>query len=246
MKPNLPALVAPVLRTPARALWSVHDVSPNSFPRVREIVQRLTDAGRGPLTVLVVPVGEWQRDDLAQLAAWQAEGHLLALHGWDHRAPARSGLYHRLHSLVISRDAAEHLGRGRAQIAERVSRGRDWFVAQHLGPPRMYVPPAWAMGELPVRWFAGRGFDWVETQTGIYQVGEGQWWRLPVIGFEARGRFQAALLRVSNALNMALSRLARRPLRIAIHPEDFELHLATYLERLIEAPGLTPLLPGEG
>ncbi len=243
MKPDLPALVAPAFRTPSHALWSVHDVSPESFARVREIVQRLTEAGRVPLTVLVVPAGQWRSDDVAQLATWQAEGHLLALHGWDHRAPAKSGLYHRLHSLVISRDAAEHLGRGRAQIAERVSRGRDWFLSQRLGPPRMYVPPAWAMGELPVRWFAGRGFDWVETQTGIYKVGEGQWWRLPVIGFQAPGRFQAGLLRISNAINIALSRTAKRPVRIAIHPDDFEHHLAADLERLLEAPGLTPILP---
>ncbi|MEP7214603.1 MAG: polysaccharide deacetylase family protein [Anaerolineaceae bacterium] len=225
-----------------RAIWSIHDVSPATVNAAVAIAERLTAAGIGPFCVLVVPAGDWPEGALAQLRAWSAEGHLLAPHGWTHRAPKPRGLYHRLHSLLLSREAAEHLGRSKAGVREIVENGRAWFEANDLPAPIFYIPPAWAMGVLPLREMAGYGFERVETLTGIWDARKRRTRLLPLIGFEADTRFRAASLHVLNAINITLARLSGRPLRIGIHPDDGHLLLADDLDRWIRrAPGA--LLP---
>jgi predicted deacetylase len=224
-----------------RAIWSVHDVSPTTIELAAAIVERLEARKRGPIWILIVPAGEWPAAALAQLRCWAATGHELVLHGWAHEAPAVHGLYHRLHSALLSRDAAEHLGRDEADIRALVEAGRAWFAANGLPAPRVYVPPAWAMGALPLRAMGRYGFDRVETLSGIWDARHGRGWRLPLIGFEADTRFRAVSLRTLNAANVALARLSGRPLRIAIHPFDPELFLGPDLARWLErAPAVHP------
>lgn len=225
-----------------RAIWSIHDLSPATFADAAAIAARLTAAGIGPFCLLVTPAGEWPEAALAQLRAWAAAGHLVAPHGWTHRAPPPRSLYHRLHSLLLSRDTAEHLGRSEAEIRQLVQRGRDWFAANGLPAPTLYVPPAWAVGALPVSQLHACGFERIETLSGIWDATSGRRKLLPLAGFEADTRFRAAALRLLNALNVGLARLTRRPLRIAIHPHDGELLLRRDLARWIRrAP--TAVLP---
>ena len=168
------------------------------------------------------------------LGALAQQGYIFG-HGWTHIAPKPRGLYHRLHSLLLSRDAAEHLGRSEGEIRQVIEKGRSWFAANGLPAPTFYVPPAWAMGALRLNEMATYGFHRVETLTGIWDAERRRTRLLPLIGFEADTRFRAISLRVLNAANIMLAKLSRRPLRIGIHPSDSGLLLAHDLARWIRA-----------
>jgi predicted deacetylase len=216
-------------------IWSVHDVTPASFERVARVVRRLSDAHIHPLTILVIPSGRWTNAQIDTLRAWERDGHLLAAHGWSHRSRTPRTAYHRLHSYLFSRDVAEHLGSTRAECVEIISRGARWFADLGLAPPSMYVPPAWALGPISLDAFDETAYRWVETLTGIYSVRAKRFVRLPVVGFEADTATRAYALRALNLVNTRLAAITRRPLRIAIHPDDFDLRLADDLAARIVA-----------
>jgi predicted deacetylase len=220
----------------AAGIWSIHDVTPASLDRVAGIVRRLSDAHIHPLIILIIPSGCWTNAQIETLRAWERDGHLLAAHGWSHRSRTPRTVYHRLHSYLFSRDVAEHLGSTRAECAEVISRGAQWFTDLGLAPPAMYVPPAWALGPVTLDAFDGTAYRWVETLTGIYSVHAKRFVRLPLVGFEADKATRAHALRALNLANTALAAATRRPLRIAIHPDDFGLRLADDLAARIVGP----------
>ena len=214
-------------------IWSLHDISPGTIDRAASIVDVMVEAGVRDLAILIVPSGVWTDGQIDTLRTWERAGHMLGAHGWTHRGIAPRGIYHRLHSALLSRDVAEHLGRTASEVREIVARGEQWFADVGLAPPRLYVPPAWALGAMPLAAFGGTSFRWVETLSGIYDVSAARFRRLPLVGFEADTGFRAASLRVSNAANHALARASGRPLRVGVHPHDFDLLLAADLRRLL-------------
>jgi predicted deacetylase len=218
---------------PSKAIWSVHDVSSQAFEDARRILETLEAAEVRPLCVLVVPDGAWSVGQIDVIRGWERAGHMLGLHGWSHRAVLPRTLYHRLHAALFSRDIAEHLGRGEAEIAALIAQGERWFADHDLRPPALYVPPAWALGALPLAAFDGTPFRWVETLTGIYDVRARRHRRLPLVGFEADTLVRQVALRASNRANEALAAATGRPLRIAVHPHDPELRLNADLTRHI-------------
>ena len=220
---------------PPDVIWSIHDVSPESFGAANELVDRLTAAGPRPLSILVVPSGEWHGHQVDTLIRWERQGHVMAAHGWSHRGGAGRTLYHRIHGRVFSRDAAEHLSKSPQEILGIVRRGEQWFRDAGLRPPALYVPPAWALGDMPLRAFRETAFRWVETLGGIYDVHADRMHRLPLVGFEADTESRRRLLRLSNRLNWTLGAAARRPVRVAVHPHDLDLLLAADLARVMQS-----------
>lgn len=218
------------------ALYSVHDVMPSTLDRVERIVERLEGARAGPVSLLVVPHTGWTSESLDRLHGLLARGHTLAGHGWRHEAERVRGFRHRLHSLVISRNVAEHLALDEAGIERLIRRCREWFPANGLPQPETYVPPAWALGRIRRGRLSGLGFRYFETLTGIFDAGSGRFRRLPLVGFEADTPLRARLLRALNRASLAWAG-AERPLRVAIHPRDPELLLAGDLERLLVSLG---------
>jgi len=216
-------------------LWSVHDVAPRTLDRCQTLIDLLRAGGVSEIAILVVPAGTWSEGQLATLQRWEHEGHLLGLHGWEHRAIAPRSIYHRLHSALFSRDVAEHLGRPHAELLDLLQRGLEWFKDAGLAPPRLYVPPAWALGAMTTDDVRDTPVRWVETLTGIYDAETRRHRRLPLAGFEADTSFRARFLRLSNRANALAALATRRPLRAAIHPNDLELALSSDLRRLIDA-----------
>lgn len=214
------------------SIWSLHDVSAGSFELAETIVNRLSAAGVHPLCILIIPSGDWGARQLETLHRWEREGHTLAGHGWSHRSAPPRTIHHRLHSFFFSRDAAEHLGRTHDEVREIVTRSAQWFTSVGLAAPALYVPPAWALGDLPLRSFDQTPFSWVETLTGVYSVRANRFTRLPLVGFEADTRFRAFVLRVLNGMNRFVARATRRPIRVAVHPHDFDLLLSRDLGHL--------------
>lgn len=220
-----------------RLLVSIHDVMPATLDRVERIFARLVDAGLVPVTLLIVPGREWTRDRLDGLRALVEAGAELAGHGWTHEVERIRGIRHALHSALISRRAAEHLALSRRGILRLVRKNHAWFAAHDLPTPALYVPPAWAMGPVPAAMLKRLPFDLYETAGGVYDSRSDAYRRLPIAGFETDTALRAAVVRPFNRANRAWARRSGKPLRLGVHPDDFELRLAEDLEAMIAAGG---------
>lgn len=218
---------------PLRVLPSIHDVMPQTLGEVQRALDLLAACGLPAPVLLVVPGMDWQGANLRTLEAWRKAGCELAGHGWTHEAPHVRGLHHRAYSALISRRCAEHLALAKDEIAALLRRNFAWFSENGLPAPRLYVPPAWALGAMPREDLADLPFRWYETLTGIYDAKAASFYRLPVVGFEADTWGRVAGLRLFNALNILAGRALDRPVRIAIHPYDLDLLAAADMRRLL-------------
>jgi predicted deacetylase len=135
---------------------------------------------------------------------------------------------------VLSRNAAEHLSRPRPEVADIIRRSFGWFGEVGLGQPRLYVPPAWAMGAVKRADLDRLPFRFYETLGGIYDSQSRRMRRLPLVGYEADTAGRALALRLVNGLNRQMAASLGRPLRVAIHPSDFDLRLAADLRSILD------------
>lgn len=220
-----------------RYLASIHDVMPSTLSLTNDIFQRLHKAGFNPVTLLVVPGAGWDSTSIHGLHKLVEDGAELAGHGWSHQVRHIRGIKHRLHSALISRNAAEHLALNRDEAIDLMQRCYDWFEQHDLPSPSLYVPPAWAMGDVPRRQLEALPYRQFETLAGVYNSRSRRFVRLPMLGYEADTAFRALGVRTWNSLNFAWARRSGRPIRLGIHPEDFSLKLAQDLERLLVHPG---------
>lgn len=220
-----------------KLLISIHDVMPATLDRVEPILARLLKARLAPVTLLVVPGAGWRSEDLDRLRTMVDAGAELAGHGWRHEVRHVRGIRHRLHSALISRRAGEHLALSRRGILRLMLENHRWFARNGLPEPALYVPPAWAMGPVPRRFLGRLPFDRYETLGGVYDARAGRFHRLPMVGYETDTIFRAVAVRGFNRLNRAWARAGGRPLRLGIHPDDFELKLAADLVAMLEAGG---------
>ncbi|MDC0598295.1 polysaccharide deacetylase family protein [Gammaproteobacteria bacterium] len=211
------------------ALVSIHDVMPHTLDKVTMILQRLPETCRNRTLLLVVPGLNWSSGQVAQLKHWQEEGYILAGHGWLHRSRNISGLYHQLHSLLVSRKAAEHLALKEQEIADLLFDCHHWFTQNGLKAPNLYVPPAWAMGRISKALLKTTPFRFFENSMGLYDSETDQNITLPLVGFEADTLFRKYALLLWNKLNKKLSSI-NRPLRISLHPNDYSLHLSDAID----------------
>ena len=214
---------------PPAVLLSIHDVTPSTLPQVEELVELLCRKHLLPATLLIVPGHYWQPGQLDRLRQWVRQGFDLAGHGWAHKVSSKRGLYHRLHSWLISADAAEHLTLDQAEIENLLTRNHVWFTDHGLPAPDLYVPPAWAWGIAPSRLPAVRSFVMLETLRGIYIRSTQRHIRLPLVGFEADTSWRAAALRAWNSAQIRTAS-ERRPLRLTIHPHDLRYLLVEDLK----------------
>ena len=212
------------------AIVSIHDVMPSTMDQTAELIELCANRGVNQTTLLVVPGLEWSPPMLDQLRDWQNSGHEIAAHGWIHQCGKISSWYHRGHSLVLSRRAAEHLSLAETSIFELMTRAAQWFDDNFSAIPQLYVPPAWAMGSISLDRIWKTPFRMIETLTSILDVKQRQTLRLPLLGFEADTIIRQCLLQTSNKLNLALAKRIGSTIRIAIHPYDHQLRLAKQLK----------------
>jgi hypothetical protein len=203
------------------ALVSVHDLMPATMPAVRRTLALLEDLAIHPVTLLVVPGSGWDTRGVDELRSLARAGYRLAGHGWRHRAERIRGLRHRLHSVLLSRRVAEHLALDRHEIAALLQRCRAWFAEHGLPAPELYVPPAWAMGDLDAATVRQSGFRYVEGFGGVLDAVSGRIEPSPVLGYEADAALRVPVLRLWNSWGRRrAARLGR--VRIGIHPQDID------------------------
>ena len=214
------------------AIVSIHDVSPVTLERVKSIIATCSDTITSNLILLIIPGHNWLPEQMQQLAYWQSRGCVLAGHGWMHHCEKISSIYHHIHSTIISRNTAEHLSLNTKQIQALLEKNHNWFSKAGLSTPDYYVPPAWAMGSINKNQLKSSPFRYFETTGGIYDSTKDQFYRLPLVGFEADTPRRKYLLTFWNKLNNHVA-TAKRPLRISIHPFDFDLLLSDQLKQCL-------------
>ncbi len=212
------------------------------MPETRHLVSdmlhqlsRLERLPRNKITLLVVPGKEWRSGDIRWLQALAQSGYPLAGHGWSHQSPTPRSLYHRLHSLLLSRRAAEHLSQNEGELKARVSLCHHWFNRHDLPSPDLYVPPAWANGKLDWMNWDQRPFRLLETLHGVADLQTGSRNPLPLTGYEADTPLRALFLSGFNHLSIQCAQRQQRPLRIGLHPYDLNYPLAAQALRHIAA-----------
>lgn len=214
-----------------KTLVSIHDVMPETMGEVAEQLQICRQLGVKKVTLLVVPGRNWTTAQIEQIGRWQADGYELAAHGWHHKCDTISSLKHWLHSALISRDVAEHLCLTSDQIVNLMIRSGDWFEEKGFTRPHLYVPPAWALGEITDKALAETGFVMVETLRGIRFPQSGELMPLPLVGFEADTLFREMALKLFNRIATGTSK--NRPLRVSLHPHDHKLRLKDSLRTIL-------------
>jgi hypothetical protein len=211
------------------------------MPEVENILQWLGKIPITPVTLLVVPGLPWSKWQIHRLRELANAGYELAAHGWLHHTRPRR-MTHRLHAQFFSRNVAEHLDLDADAIYDLMCRSADWFTAHDLPRPLIYVPPAWALGTVSWDKIRQTPFEIIETAMGVHLLRAApnqRLIRLPLTGYEADTVPRAAFLRRWNSFQMMYARQNHRPLRIAIHPYDFQYHLACQLRHHLENAGKT-------
>lgn len=209
-----------------RSLVSIHDLMPDTVNRVVDICRRLESLSVpcDKVYLLVVPGLSWKPQQLDTLQALQHQGYQLAGHGWYHHIHKKTSLKHYLHSAFISRNVAEHLSLSRAEITDMMIRNFAWFDEQNLPAPTLYVPPAWAMGKMTTETLRDLPFQYYEYSSGLLESHSGRFKTLPLTGYEADRAWRVPVLWGWNRINTQwLAKSA--PLRISIHPYDFDYYL---------------------
>jgi len=214
------------------AILSIHDVAPHTLKRVSDIIESLPEKAKSTLVLLVIPGLDWQAEQIKQLKQWQDEGIELAGHGWKHKTEKIDTLYHKLHSLFVSRDVAEHLSLSSSEIRELMTRNRRWFTENGLNEPECYVPPAWALGRISHSELEATGYQYIENTGGYMDITRHGSKSLPLVGFEADTVLRKYVLTFWNRINCCISS-EKRPARISIHPYDPEYRLANSISETL-------------
>ena len=211
------------------ALVSIHDVMPETLSLTADILRLIERSSSSFATLLVVPGRAWNEKELSALRRWQDAGHEIAAHGWVHQCGKISSLYHRAHSLCLSRNVAEHLSLESRQVVELMLRAAEWFEKKLHHVPSLYVPPAWALGSVEAVALEQLPYLAVETLSGLLFPAERRRMRLPLLGFEADSLVRAIVLKSFNRTNLFWASTRDRPYRLAIHPYDLEFRLGRQL-----------------
>jgi len=227
---------------PLQAIFSIHDVMPQTLDGVAAVIIAMDDAGLPPADLLVCPGTGWDEAGLRRLKNWERAGHRLVGHGWSHQVRGIHGVKHRLHSALISRRAGEHLALSGRECVELMESCFLWFSANGFHSPDLYVPPAWAMGRVARRHLRQLPFRFYEVLSGVYDSHRDRFLLLPVLGFEADTAARALTLRFLNRASVMAARVLGKPARVSIHPFDLECRLAARLIDVLKRKVVTVAL----
>ena len=210
---------------------SIHDVSPDNWNNVIQILDHLKSKYNiKKVSLLIIPGLNWDKEKIATLRKMQLEGMELAAHGWSHKSKPIKDINHFFHSKLISDDCAEHLSLSKIDIIKLMNDSYLWFHANNLKSPSLYVPPAWALGDINKQDLLNLPFSEVEVTSGIFI--DNNFFFIPLIGFETKNYFRYVIVKISNFINYLLYKSFGR-IRIAIHPNDFELLLKHDIDKYL-------------
>jgi len=211
---------------------SIHDVRPNNVYKIINIINLLFDKYNiRKITLLVIPGLNWNDKQIEILKSLQNKAGIeLAAHGWCHKSDSIKTIYHYMHSKLISADSAEHLSKSKLSIIKILNNSHLWFSNQGLNSPTLYVPPAWALGNINKEDLSEISFNEFEMTSGAFI--NNKFIFIPLIGFEVKTYFKFIIVKILNLINYLLYSFFG-VLRIAIHPDDFNLLLKRDLDKYL-------------
>ncbi len=211
---------------------SIHDVSPDNLNLINEIIIDLSEKhGIKKITLLIIPGLSWSQNHIDRLRHWQQKDKIeLAAHGWEHKSDTPRSLFHYLHSKFISDDCAEHLSKSNSEIIKIMKNSFEWFQNNGLNAPTLYVPPAWALGNINKGDLQSLPFNEIEVMSGVFV--ENRFVFIPLIGFETKTYFRFITVKILNKINYILQKNIG-VIRIALHPNDFNLLLKKDIDKYL-------------
>lgn len=221
-------------KTALKVIYSIHDIMPETFGNVQKQIQLFREANITNVGLLIVPNKDWSEEHFEEFRNWHNEGFQLVGHGWNHEVFGKKDFYHKLHSLLLSRNVAEHLSKSTDEVIDLIRSCYNWFEDNKLPIPKLYVPPAWAFGKVTTKHFDHLPFQMYENVIGVYDRNSQSYHTFPLIGFEADTRFRMLCLYFSNSFNKTLQSIIKKPLRVSLHPNDLEYYLGYQIHRILK------------
>jgi predicted deacetylase len=200
----------------------LHDVATSTRPACERLLRAIGDVAELPLTLLAVPRFHHEQpssDFEAWLGERQRRGDELALHGFTHLDEGTpDGWLDRLRRRHYTRGEAEFWALSKADAAERLALGRDWF-ARNGWRLHGFVAPAWLLG--PGAWaaLAESSFAYTSTLRHIHALASGRRLTSQSLVYSSSSAWRRGASVVWNRAVAARQR--HHPLlRIELHPRD--------------------------
>jgi predicted deacetylase len=204
---------------------SVHDVATATAAESAEWVADLDGLGI-PATLLIIPGGYRDGPALpadpalaAFLHAAAGRGHELSLHGLRHTTqPGAGPAWRRLVNGVLARGAGEFWALSEPEAGVRLRAGLDLLADVDIGVTG-FTPPGWLASPGTRRALAGLGFRYWTSHLAVHDLVKNSALRMPALSHRPGGVGERAG-RHAMIISAGVLTRARRPFRIALHPED--------------------------
>lgn len=206
-----------------RIVVSLHDVAPATAEKSRRWLE-LLEARSLRVSLLVVP-GPWQGHDITSSApflSWlrraEANGHEIVLHGWTHQRDGEPRGARGHIGALLGRGCEEFWDLSYVSASERIAQGLAILGNEGVFP-QGFVAPGWLMSRGTLRALRATNLRYTLTHTRLIDLTSNESCR--VLATSQRPNDRLGPLFALGTTGLAAFVTARRkPLRVAIHPDD--------------------------
>lgn len=206
-----------------RVVVSLHDVAPATAEKSRRWLE-LLEARSLRVSLLVVP-GPWQGTELASSASFlswlrraEENGHEVVLHGWAHQREVEPRGVRGHVGALLGRGCEEFWDLPYTTAAERIARGIAALGNEGFFPAG-FVAPGWLMSRGTLHALRATNLRYTLTHTRLVDLASNESRRVLTTSQRPNDRL-GSLFALGTAGLAAFVTTRRRPLRIAVHPDD--------------------------
>ena len=200
----------------------MHDVAPQTQPRVARLLDFLTTIGVEHRSLLVIPnfQGKGSLDVHDDFCAWLRErrqqGDELVLHGYEHVGVGQPRTAsERFRNRWFTKGEGEFLSLEYDAAADRIARGKAMMARAGLHP-RGFVAPAWLVTAGGLRAARDLGFEYTNSYLTVHDLAYGRTHWVPSLVFGPGHLNEDLALMLQRRLSRLL--VACPALRIVLHP----------------------------
>ncbi len=205
---------------------SIHDVAPAMQTECEEMLHELKKAGVSTTSLLVIPdyhqTGRAMAD--AKFVDWlrarEEEGHEIVLHGYYHQRVRKQGenLRDRFITRLYTQDEGEFFDLDYAEAFDRITRGREEFLAAKFAPVG-FIAPAWLLNDHGERAARDCDFEYTTRLTEVLDLRNGERQAARSLVYSTRTNWRRSASLAWNA--MLVRAIEHRELvRLSLHPPD--------------------------
>ena len=207
---------------------SIHDVSPLTLQKTKQILDDLKKIGCASTSLLVIPdhhrrgrismnatFAEWLRERVAA-------GHETVLHGYYHlrERAASDGLLKKMVTQSYTAGEGEFFDLNEKSARERLNLGLSEFTACGLTPAG-FIAPAWLLGDDAERAVRDLGFEYTTRIATVSDFTTGNIHQARSLVWSVRASWRRVCSLAWNRL-LALTLRNAPLLRVGIHPPDWD------------------------